>query len=152
MFKNKVFISRPPVNYMLNKRQIGLLTLHHICGGAATAANVPLLSGAVKEDAAGGCWLHSAGGELIPDEIGSCVLTKQIHSLPLFFLSLALLSHWPNCPPAHGFYTLTQSNAQINGRAALMRFHIYSCQINCVGMCPFSCTAAIECQFDGHGW
>lgn len=30
-----------------------------------------------------------------------------------------------------------------------MRFHIYSCQINCVGMCPFSCTAVIECQFSG---
>lgn len=30
-----------------------------------------------------------------------------------------------------------------------MRFHIYSCQINCVGMCPFSCTAVIECQLDG---
>lgn len=34
-----------------------------------------------------------------------------------------------------------------------MRFHIYSCQINCVGMCPFSFTAVIECQFNGtvHG-
>lgn len=33
MFKKKVFISKPPVNDMLNKRQIELLTLHHICSG-----------------------------------------------------------------------------------------------------------------------
>lgn len=69
---------------------------------------------------------------LIPDEIGSCFLTKQIHSLLYLFLcthiALIILLH---------MVLYTHSNAQINGRAALMRFHIYSCQINCVGMCPF---------------
>lgn len=71
-------------NDMLNKHQTELLTSHHICSGSG--ANVLLLFPLVKEKAVGFCWLHSAEAELIPDEIGSCFLTKQIHSL-LFFSS-----------------------------------------------------------------